>query len=80
MAQFLGQLKTNKIFATNFNQVISHQVFGTGINDLTGVYATRRVDGTLYGDTKLYTSTDVLKSYGLSSFIFSNSLYDVISI
>jgi len=58
-----GQLETNEIFSSLFNQIISLQVFPTGIADLTGIYAPRKVDGTLYGDTKLYISTDVLTSY-----------------
>ena len=58
-----GQLETNEIFSSLFNQIISLQVFPSGIQDLTGIYAPRKVDGTLYGDTKLYVSTDVLQSY-----------------
>lgn len=63
MAAYNGQLKTNKVFAALFNQIISLQVFDTGISDLSGIYGGRKVDGTLYGDTKLYVSTDALKSY-----------------
>lgn len=63
MAQFTGQLKTNKVFAALLNQIISLQVFPTGVAELEGIYNSRKVDGTLYGDTKLYISTDVLKSY-----------------
>jgi len=63
MPIFAGQLKANLVFATQFNQIISQQVFGTGVNDLTGIYETRKVDGTLFGDTKTYTSVDALKSY-----------------
>lgn len=63
MAIFNGQLKANLVFATQFNQIISQQVFGTGVGDLSGIYETRKVDGTLYGDTKTYTSVDALKSY-----------------
>lgn len=58
-----GQLKTNLVFASLFNMIISLQVFDTGISDLGGIYQSRKVDGTLYGDTKLYISTDALKSY-----------------
>ena len=63
MATFTGQLQTNKVFAALFNMIISLQVFDTGINGLGGIYESRKVDGTLYGDTKLYISTDALKSY-----------------
>lgn len=58
-----GQLKTNMVFASLFNMIISLQVFDTGISDLDGIYQSRKVDGTLYGDTKLYISTDALKSF-----------------
>lgn len=63
MATFTGGLLPNKVFATLFNQIISLQTFSTGISDLGGIYSSRKVDGTLYGDTKLYVSTDALKSY-----------------
>lgn len=63
MATFTGQLNANSVFAALYNMIISMQVFGTGIEELTGIYASRRVDGTLFGDKKLYISTDVLKSY-----------------
>lgn len=63
MPSFAGTLNTNKVFAALYNQIISQQVFGTGISDLSGVYGSRKVDGTLYGDTKLYVSTDVLQTY-----------------
>lgn len=61
--KFTGKLNTNKVFASLYNQIISLQVFDTGISDLNGLYDSRKVDGTLYGDTKLYISTDALKSY-----------------
>lgn len=60
---FTGQLRSNAIFAALYNMIISQQVFGDNIK---GTFAelvdAARVDGTLYGDTKLYYSTDVLKS------------------
>ena len=58
-----GQLNTNEVFASLFNMIISLQVFPAGISDLSGIYANKKVDGTLYGDTKVYTSTDALKSF-----------------
>ena len=51
-----GELKTNLVFASLFNMIISLQVFDTGISDLDGIYQSRKVDGTLFGDTKLYIS------------------------
>lgn len=63
---FNGSLLTNKVFASLFNQIISIQVFGTGVEVGDALYESRKVDGTLYGDTKLYISTDALKSYAWS--------------
>jgi len=63
MATFDGQLNTNKVFASLFNMIISLQVFSAGISELSGIYGSRKVDGTLFGDVKLYTSTDALKTY-----------------
>ena len=64
MSQFLGTLNQNEIFSALYNMIISQQVFADNIK---GTYSTlvdkARVDGTLYGDTKLYYSTDALKSY-----------------
>lgn len=63
MSIFNGTLKANLVFATQFNAIISQQVYDTGISGLEGLYNSRKVDGTLYGDTKTYTATDALKSY-----------------
>lgn len=63
MANFNGQLRSNEIFAALYNMIISQQVFADNITDTFSELADRfRVDGSLYGDTKLYYSTDVLKS------------------
>ena len=63
MANFNGQLRSNEIFAALYNMIISQQVFADNISDTFSELADRfRVDGSLYGDTKLYYSTDVLKS------------------
>lgn len=60
---FTGQLNSNEIFATIYNMIISQQVF---TDPIKGTYsklmAENRVDGGLYGDTKLYYSTDALQS------------------
>ena len=64
MAQFTGTLKPNEIFAALYNMIISQQVFADNIYTARETLADKsRVDGTLYGDTKLYYSTDVLKSF-----------------
>lgn len=64
MATFNGQLKSNEIFSALYNMIISQQVFADNVK---GTYSSlvdkARVDGTLYGDTKLYYATDALQSY-----------------
>lgn len=60
---FNGQLNSNSIFTAIFNMIISQQVFADNIK---GTYSElvdkARVDGGMLGDTRLYYSTDVLKS------------------
>lgn len=63
MPAFTGQLRSNEIFAAQYNMIISQQVFSDNIADTKASLVDRaRVDGSLYGDTKLYYATDVLKS------------------
>lgn len=63
MSAFTGTLNSNEIFSALFNMIISQQVFADNIADTKSTLADMsRVDGTLYGDTKLYYSTDVLRS------------------
>lgn len=63
MPAFNGQLRPNEIFASIYNMIISQEVFSDNIYDTKASLVDRaRVDGTLYGDTKLYYSTDVLRS------------------
>ena len=63
MANFNGTLQSNEIFAALYNMIISQQVFADNIAS-TGseLVDMSRVEGSMYGDTKLYYSTDVLKS------------------
>lgn len=64
MPAFNGQLNYNEIFAAIYNMIISQQVFADNIYETKETLADMsRVDGSLYGDTKLYYSTDVLKSF-----------------
>ena len=64
MPAFSGQLNSNEIFAAIYNMIISQQVFADNIYETKETLADMsRVDGSLYGDTKLYYSTDVLKSF-----------------
>jgi hypothetical protein len=64
MPAFNGQLNSNEIFAAIYNMIISQQVFADNIYETKSTLADMsRVDGSLYGDTKLFYSTDVLKSF-----------------
>lgn len=64
MPMFAGTLNANEIFSSIFNMIISQQVFSDNISEYKTTLADMsRVDGSLYGDTKLYYSTDVLKSF-----------------
>ena len=63
MANFTGQLRSNEIFAALYNMIISQEVFADNIYDTkASLVDMSRVDGGLYGDTKLYYATDVLSS------------------
>lgn len=63
MPNFTGQLNANMIFASIYNMIISQQVFADNIaGTFSNLVEKARVDGTMYGDTKTYYSTDVLKS------------------
>lgn len=63
MPAFNGQLKTSEVFASLYNMIISQQIFSDNIKDTKETLANMsRVDGSLYGDTKLFYATDVLGS------------------
>lgn len=62
MATFLGQLRSNEIFSALYNMIISQEVFADNLGNHQTLVDKARVDGSLYGDTKLYYTTDVLKS------------------
>ena len=63
MAAFTGQLRSNEIFSALFNMIISQEVFADNVKGTNSTLVDNaRVDGTLYGDTKLYYATDALES------------------
>lgn len=63
MAIFNGQLNANEIFATIYNMIISQFVFADNFAKKETLVEKNKVDGSLYGDTKLYYACDALKSY-----------------
>lgn len=61
---FTGTLNPNEIFGTIYNMIISQHVFADNIEGTYGELADMcRVDGSMYGDTKLFYSVDVLKTH-----------------
>ncbi len=64
MGAFNGVLNANEIFAALYNMIISQQVFVDNVKSTanTRLVDKARVDGSLYGDSKLYYATDALKS------------------
>lgn len=58
-----GQLRSNEIFSAIYNMIISQQVEARNIaQTFSELVDGSRVDGSLFGDTKLYYTTDCLKS------------------
>ena len=55
-------LTANEIYNTLANFIISQQVFADNLSKHQTVVDKARVNGSMYGDTKLYYATDVLKS------------------
>ena len=55
-------LNSNEIFGSIANMIISQEVFADNLGKHQTLVDKARVDGGLYGDKKLYYSTDVLKS------------------
>ncbi len=56
-------LNANEIFTTIYNMIISQRVFSDNIKGTYGTLVDKfRVDGNMYGDTKLYYATDCLES------------------
>ena len=61
MGNFVGKLNSNEIFGALYNMIIGQEVFADNIKG-SDLVDKARVDGSLYGDTKLYYSTDALAS------------------
>jgi len=63
MPNFTGTLNSNEIFGAIYNMIISQQVFADNIKGtFSSLVDSARVDGSLFGDQKLYYSTDALKT------------------
>ena len=78
MPNFTGTLNQNEIFAAIYNMIISQQVFADNIYDTKETLANlSRVDGSLYGSTKLFYSSDVLKSFEWNNDAESQNLLEL---
>lgn len=60
---FTGQLRSNEIFGTLYNMIISQTTYADNIKSTYGQLVDRfRVDGGLLGDSKIYYASDILSS------------------
>ena len=57
-----GNLRSNEIFSSIYNMIISQQVFADNLKHNYSLVDEFKTDGSMYGDTKLYYATDVLSS------------------
>lgn len=62
MGTFNGQLNVNEVFASLYNMILSQYVFAPEVSRIETLASKARVDGGMYGDTKLYYSSNALKS------------------
>ena len=76
MATFNGTLRSNEIFSALYNMIISQEVFADNIKG-SDLVDQARVDGGLYGDTKLYYSTDALASAAWGNDAEAANLLDI---
>lgn len=60
MPTFTGQLNRNEIYNAIFNMIISQEIYDDRISEGDDLVDKAKVDGGLYGDTKLYYSVDAL--------------------
>ena len=63
MLQPAFTLTPNEIFETLANMIISQEVFADNIGKKQTIVSKGRVNGSMYGDTKLYYATDALESH-----------------
>lgn len=63
MPVFTGTLNTNEVYAALYNMIISQMVYSDNIEGGAGIADKARVDGSMFGDQKLYYSSDVLASH-----------------
>lgn len=62
MGTFTGQLNVNEVFGALYNMIISQKVWAPEVSRIETLAQKAKVDGSMYGDTKLYYASDALKS------------------
>jgi hypothetical protein len=62
MPTFTGKLNPNEIYSSLYNMLIGQTVFNDRLNVTDSLVSKARIDGSAYGDTKLYYATNVLHS------------------
>ena len=62
MGTFNGQLNVNEVYGALYNMILSQRVFEPEVSAIETLAEKARVDGGMYGDTKLYYSSNALKS------------------
>lgn len=61
---FNGQLNSNEIFSSIYNMIISQDFYANRLSGLDSSLVKKfRVDGTMYGDTKLFYAADIIKTH-----------------
>ena len=60
---FSGTLNSNEIYNSLFNMIISQEVFADRLDKTGALVDNARVDGSLYGDSKLYYAADILQTH-----------------
>lgn len=61
---FTGSLRPNEIFAPIYNMIIDQHIYSERLNGLSGALVDEfRTEGSMYGDTKLFYASDILKTY-----------------
>lgn len=66
---FTGTLNSNEVFSAIYNMIISQAFYADRLSGLdSGLVAKFKTDGTLYGDTKLFYASDILKTYAWGNY------------
>ena len=70
-------LTANEIYESLANMIISQEIFADNLGEHQTLVDEARVDGGMYGDTKLYYATDVLKSHAWGNDAEAANLLDL---